>query len=300
MEHSTLRVVIGLLPRYAHMRRRGWTPASLMPGQVTLPEYLLLRRVAIERVDAPIPYHELRANALDPYSTVDPFLDRLPRLVELGLLDHSGDEYSPTPLGHDLLTRGERAANDHAAKRICLQSDDLTRLASTLEDVAERQRWTPEPADKAHQERVPRLRRFDQRQAPPIQLEYALYALQRARDDAHITAWRAAGFQGPALELLSHLWAGSASTSADLVKLTCDRMRQEDVEALLGELECDGFVTRRVREVRITGHGRAARDEIERETDRVYFAPWPEMDAGWVHDRLDTLTATLASHSPTA
>lgn len=295
MEHATLRAIVDVLPRYAHARRAGWAPASAMPTPVTLPEYLLLRRVAIERDAAPIPYAELRANALDPYRIADPFLDRLPRLVELGLLDQSGDDYALTPLGRDLLTRGERAANDYAAGRIRLPFDDLTRLASTLHDVAERQRLAPEPDDKAHQDRVPRLRRFDQRQAPPIQLEYALYALQRARDDAHIAAWRAAGFRGPALALLSYVWAGDASTSTGLMELTRDRMRPEDTAALLGDLERDGYVTLEFPAVTITNRGREVRDEIERETDLVYFAPWPDIDAGWVRDRLLTLTANFAS-----
>lgn len=295
MEHSTLRAIVALLPRYAHTRRDGWTPASLIPDQITLPEYLLLRRVAIERADVPIPHHELQANALDPYSTIDSFLDRLPRLVELGLLEQPGGEYALTRSGRDLLTRGERAANDYAARRIRLPSDDLARLASTLHDVAERQRRAPEPTDKAHQDRVPRLRRFDQRQTPLIQLEYALYALQRARDDAHIAAWRVAGFRGPALALLSHVWAGDASTGTDLLKLNRHRMRPEDVQSLLDDLERNGFVTRRGQDVSISGRGREARDQIERETDRVYLAPWPEIDAGWVRDRLEALTAALVS-----
>lgn len=300
MEHSTLRAIVVLLPRYAHARRAGWTPESVAPGHVTLPEYLLLRRVAIERDDAPIPYTELRANALNPYGTVDPFLDRLPRLVELGMLNNWDNDYILTPLGRDLLTRGERAANDYAAGRIRLPSDDLTRLASTLGNIAERQRRAPEPADKAHQDRVPRLRQFDQRQEPPIQLEYALYALQRARDDAHIAAWRAVGCQGSALELLSQLWAGNASTMAELVSLNRDRIPPEDVTSLLDGLASDGYVALQRPETMITARGREVREEIERETDRMYSAPWPDIDAAWVRDPLEALAAGLTPEPPSS
>ena len=295
MEHSTLRAIVDLLPRYAHSRRAGWAPASVTPIPITLPEYLLLRRIAIERDEGPVPHAGLRANALDPYRIADPFLDRLPRLVERGLLDRSGDDYALTPLGHDLLTQGEHAANDYAAGRIHLPPDGLARLASTLHDVAERQRLAPEPADKAHQDRVPRLRQFDQRQIPPVQLEYAMYALQRARDDAHIAAWRGAGFQGPALALLSHVWAGDASATSGLMELTRERMRPEEIAALLDDLEHDGYLTRRSQDVKITDRGREVRDEIERETNRMYFAPWPDIDAGWVRERLEALTANLDS-----
>ncbi len=292
-EFQTRRAIVDLLPGYLLQRRAGWTPVPDLSGRITLPEYLLLRRVAIERDDGPVPYAELRANLSNPYSTVDPILDRLPRLVELGLLDQSGDEYVLAPAGRELLTRGERAANDYAAGRMRLPPDDLAQLASTPHDIAERQRRAPEPADKAHQDRVPRLRRFDQRQAPPMQLEYALYALQRARDDAHIAAWRVVGFRGPPFELLSRVWARDASTITGLVELTRDRMRPEDVAALLDELECDGYVTLQFSAVTIIGRGRDVRDAIERETDRVYFAPWPEIDAGWVRSRLEALAAAL-------
>ena len=47
----------------------------------------------------------------------------------------------------------------------------------------------------------------------------------------------------------------------------------------------------------ITARGREARDEIERETDRVYVAPWQELDGEWVRDRLEALTAALARQS---
>jgi len=215
-EFQTRRKIVDLLPGYLLQRRTGWMPTSEVLGGTTLPEYLLLRRVAIERDEGPIPYAELQANLPNPYSTIDPILDGLPRLVELRLLDQLGDAYALTATGNELLMRNECAANDYAARRLRLLPGDLIRLASTLNDIAERLHQATEPTDKAHQDRVPRLRRFDQRQTPSVQLEYALYALQRARDDAHIAAWRAAGFRGPSFELLSRVWAG-ASTIAKLM-----------------------------------------------------------------------------------
>ena len=78
MDRPNLRAIVDLLPRYAHAHRAGWTPV-----RIPLPDYLPLRRIAIERDDGPVPYTELRANALDPYRTIDPFLDRLPRLDQV-------------------------------------------------------------------------------------------------------------------------------------------------------------------------------------------------------------------------
>jgi hypothetical protein len=129
-----------------------------------------------------------------------------------------------------------------------------------------------------------------------VQLEYALYALQRARDDAHIAAWRAAGFGGPSLELLSRVWAGT-STITELVEHIRGRMRAEDVTALLDDLERDGYVSVKYQAVTISNRGRDVRDAIERETDRVFFAPWPDIDAAWVAEQLEALGASLSPHS---
>ena len=289
MDFALLHPILGYLPRYAHARRLGWVP----PGSVPLSDYVLLRRVSIERADQPIPYAALRANALDPYSTIDPLLDGVPRLVEQGLLDQSGDMYVLTAAGRTLLTDGERDANDYAASRIHLFRDDLDHLASALHDVTEALRLAPEPTVKTHQDRVPLLRRFDTRQSPPIQLEYAVYALQRARDDAHIAAWRAAGLEGPEIELLSHLWATHASTQDELVDLARARMQPDDVSAVLARLDRHGYANLAAGSVAISDRGREVRDFIEHETDRMYFAPWPSIDAGWVFRQLETVVMGL-------
>lgn len=291
-EHGDRRATVDLLPRYLRTRRAGWPPLPEMQGRVAIPEYVLLRGIACELDTAPIAYNELRDKLFNPYSTIVPLLDRLPRLLELGLLAYE-DGYSLTAAGHELLTRAERSANDYAAARMRVPPDELERLASTLADIAEQLWLAPEPTDKAHQRRIGRLRRFDDRETAPILLEYAIYALWMARDDAHNAAWRAAGFRGPPFELLSRVWAGEAASSAELIEQTRDSMRPEDVEALLGELACEGYLELRAKDVSLTAHGRRARDAIEHETDRVYFAPWPALDARWVRDRLEALVEAI-------
>ncbi len=294
-EPQSLRAIVELLPRYLQARRVGSSLPSDATGPVEIPDYVLLRAIAAELDDEPISYDQLRANVFNPYNIVRPVLDRVPRLVECGLLQVQDGHYALAPAGRELLIRGERAANDYAAGRMRLPPDELERLSLTLSDIAERLLRAPEPADKAHQARLPRLRRFDDRQTPPVQLEYALYALWMARDDAHNAAWRAKGFRGPPFDLLSRVWAGDASTIAELVEQTRDSMHPEDVEALLDQLERDRYVTITWPNVALTGRGREVRDAIETETDRVYFAPWPALDAEWVRGRLETLVAGLHS-----
>jgi hypothetical protein len=240
----------------------------------------------------------LQAHALNPYGTVDSFLDGLPHLVECGFLDSTEDVYRVTVKGRDLLMQGEQAANDYAAGRYTLEPDDLERLAVTLTDITTRQHHAPEPMVKAHQDRVPHLQRFDPRPAPAVHLEHAIYALQRARDDAHIAAWRAAGLTGPLIELLSRVWAGTAVTVDTLAEHVCGRMLFAHVTETVAQLEDAGHVAVTGTSITLTPIGRDIRNEIEVETDRMYFAPWPAVDAGWIRDQITIITTQLARKQP--
>src|SRR6266508_1404440 len=95
-----------------------------------------------------------------------------------------------------------------------------------------------------------------------------------ARDDAHNATWRAAAFDGPTFELLGRIWAGEAGTRAELIERVGGSQRPEYVERGLASLIAQGYVDAEGDALRLTPAGRASRDAIEAETDRIYFAPW--------------------------
>ena len=132
---------------------------------------------------------------------------------------------------------------------------------------------------------MPHLRRFDPRQTPPVQLEYAIYALQRARDDAHIAAWRDAGLTGPMIELLSRVWTDTTTTVDHLAEHARGRMLAADVTETVEKLKRASCIVVNSITITITRFGRDVRDWIEDEADRMYFAPWPEIDG--IRDKPD-------------
>lgn len=291
MDMSASRAIVDLVPKYAHARRSGWVPPLVSEVHVSLSDYLILRRIAIES-DAPlVPLADLRSNARNPYATVDPFLDDLSHLVERQLLIARGDLVGLAPRGRVVLKHGEPAANDYAARRIRLSAQDLGYLADVLSLVTECQWQSSEPACKAHQGRGRRLRQFDPRETAPVRLEFAMYGLQRARDDAHIAAWKAAGFHGPDIQLLSLLWTGRAGSAHDLREITGVTFRQDDVDVWLDDLEQLGVIDCCEELVSITPQGRETRNAIEQETDRIYFSPWPPLDTKRVIELLTELAA---------
>jgi hypothetical protein len=205
------------------------------------------------------------------------------------------DRYTVTPAGRALAERVERAGRAYLATLELLPPADLVRLADTFVDIAARLWTAAEPVAKPHQARVHRLPSTAD-DPPMARLEEAVYALWMARDDAHNAVWRAAGFDGPAFDLLTRIWAGEADTVARLVECVGGGQRPEDVERGLTALIEQGYLIAEADALRLTPAGRATRDAIEAETDRVYFAPWRPLGPGdveWLYEKFRILCERL-------
>ena len=72
------------------------------------------------------------------------------------------------------------------------------------------------------------------------------------------------------------------------------------MEGSLAYLMERDFITRDDDSLQITPQGALVRDDIERDTDLVYFAPWPhtESEARWMRDKLRELIDNLPVPSP--
>jgi hypothetical protein len=287
--HDRRRALVDLLPRFLMRRRVGWTGLQdlLAQHELARPEFFLLRAI-VEETDAGagMTYAGLCANLFNPYSTIRTALESLPALVERGCLVDRDGLYSVTPAGRALVEQAERGAHAYLTTLELLPAADLARLTETLAEIAGRMWAAPEPSAKPHQARVRRLppARDDQTLA---RLDQAVYGLWTARDDAHMAAWRAAGFDGPVFDILSRVWSGEAGTLAGLNEALRPSQRPEDIARGLDELGRRGALARDGEALRLTSQGRAARDAIEAETDRVYFAPWPPFgpaEVAWLHD----------------
>ncbi len=299
-EPDPRRALVELLPQYLIRRMRGWTElqSTLDAAGLVGPGRLVLRAIVMEtNPGVGMSMAELRANLFNPYATVHAHLEALPALVERGYLTADGDCYTVTPQGRALAERIERAGRAYLATLDLLPPADLARLADTLVDIAARLWAADEPAAKPHQAR---LRRLPSAAGGPAmaRLEEAAYALWMARDDAHNAAWRAVGFDGPAFDLLTHIWAGEAGTIAELTERVGGSQRPQDVEHGLAALIGRGYLVADGDALQLTPAGRATRDTIEAETDRVYFADWPPSespDVEWLYDAFRTLCERLPS-----
>ena len=210
-----------------------------------------------------------------------------------GLAEHdeATGRWRITQKGRDLFTRVRREADAYLATLEPIPNDEIVHLAALLARALAAIESSGLPFDHMH--RNARLR--GDGKIPMVALENALFGLWHARDDSHMSSWRDAGFDGPTFDVLTRIWRAEAATEDALAAKLSAGQRPDDVSAALARLRRDGLVKTDALET--TARGSAARQRVEDETDRKFFAPWPAdvgAQAGWMTDRLREVNAALA------
>lgn len=211
-----------------------------------------------------------------------------------GLIAKRGDRWHATDAGLALAQRVRKTSNGHLATIEVPDEAASRRLADLLERAFQASANAPEPAVK---ERLPLGLGFRRAFRPTnalAALDQAIYGLWMFRDDCHIAAWRAVGFDGPTLDVLTRLWRDQPATRDELVP-TLMQQRPEDVDSALERLRREGRLEAGT--LLLTERGRSERDRIEDETDRLFFTPWPDdvgAEGGWIRDRLEEAVAAIS------
>jgi len=211
----------------------------------------------------------------------------------VGLIAWRDGRWSLTDKGRSALDELRRAFDAHYASLAPIAAGDLVRLAELLDAAFQASATSAEPQTREH---TPRAMRY--RWQPPssvmAKLDAAIYGVWQIRDDCHVQAWRDAGLGGPALDVLTRVWHKEAATEDELAG-TMPTQRPDDVRAASQYLRGAGLLTPGPG-LALTDAGKAVRERIEANTDRYFFAPWPDAvgaHADWITDRLAAVNAAL-------
>lgn len=231
---------------------------------------------------------------MNPYPTqFDQWLAPAAAARAAGLVAEAGGRWHVTPKGRELAARVRKEADAYLGSLETIPDAELARLASLLQRAFDAIATSDVPHDH-----IPRVARFrGDASIPMVALENAVFGLWQARDDCHMSSWRDAGFSGPVFDVLTRVWRGEAATEDELVT-RLSQQRPEDVRANLARLRHDGLMETGA--IALTERGRSARQEIEDETDRRFFSPWPDElgdAAAWIGERLGKVNAVLAKAS---
>ena len=215
-----------------------------------------------------------------------------------GLIAWANGRWSLTDKGRVALDEFRRAIDAHYASLSPIATDELERLADLLDQALRAASTAAEPKTRDHTPRAAR-HRWQEPTSAMARLDAAIYGLWQVRDDCHVQAWRDAGLAGPALDVLTKLWRKEAKTVAELSGAA---RPEADTRTALQQLRDAGLVApgpirAGQADLAVTAKGSGTRERIEAETDRYFFASWPDSVgavSGWIVDRLAAVNGALA------
>jgi hypothetical protein len=297
---EVLRQLPPLMPLFLQRRRVGLPVVGELMTEMGLERPLLFMLVHIVNTEGiqgkeEVTLAEMRA--YDPYAAVDYYSDRLEKLEERGLVIGVADgSYRLSGQARTAVDRLHTEGTAYVAGRMVLPRDETERLAGELRRAADAVAANPvlAPRSGRHLRGYRALSRYGDQAQPMVQIEQAVGELWGARDDAYMMAWREADMEGPPLDVMSHVWSGFNTVGALNESLRA-KQTAEDIENSLVWLVEREYVERDGDEVRMTPQGVMVREDIENETDRVYFDGWPFTieEAKWMRDKLGEMVAQL-------
>ncbi len=226
----------------------------------------------------------------NPYNTVnDTWIAAGAAARAAGLADDVGGRWHVTAKGRAVAARVRKEADAYLATLDPIPNADIRRLADLLARALGAIERSDVPHD--HMARTPRF--VGDAHVPMVALENAIFGLWQARDDCHMSSWREGGFDGPTFDVLTRIWRAEAATEDALAAKLPQRVA--DVHAAVARLRHDGLV--RSDALAVTARGDETRRQVEDETDRRFFAPWPDdvgAEAPWMRERLAAINTALA------
>lgn len=221
-----------------------------------------------------------------PYGLAQVNDERFASAVQQGYLASNGQGvYRATESGRSSALRLIQAGIDLTATLTPLPKELLRTLGNLLARISGEAFHSPEPPVhvliKAKQD-------FYERTGAFAVLEgVATYCLmlEGHRDDCYFATWSAHGVEGHAWEVIDVLSQNDALTFDDLHhKLSGRGVMREIHIADLRELIKRGWVEEESEKYQITHARRKVREDVEAETERLFFAPWSCLNESELED----------------
>ena len=212
---------------------------------------------------------------LNPYSQPDRQLETLEKLAEMGLLQQEGQRsFRLTQHGREAVERIFTAAHHALAELSPLPATEMEELAPLLSAVVSASLEAVVP-EKKWNLRYSRWTDPGEGASQAARIDQYLTDMIRFREDCHIAAWSDHDLTGPALEALTLIWRGEASSTAEITEELAFRSYAEsDYAREVDGLADRGWVLASADGYTITPSGSAARQAIEDETTRLFTSPF--------------------------
>ena len=211
-----------------------------------------------------------------PYGLTHLNEERFASAVRHGYLraDREG-EYSPTENGLNIALRIWRQAGDSLANLKPMPEENLQFLVNFVERIIEASLAKPElPSHFYLSHKRENYRRLET--IHPLENFVVIFGeLAVYRDDMHIAAWQKHQIEGHAWDMFDKIYNGKALAFDELYEKLKGRGLPAEIYAQdLQELIKHGWVSETANKYQITSAGKKVREDVEAETEYLFFAPW--------------------------
>jgi len=209
-----------------------------------------------------------------PYTSAEMYHRRLDAAAQAGLLQElAPGRFRLSESGRETALNLIEIGRQAMAEADPLEPVESARLRDLLDRLVRACLETPPPPQTWSIQLSCRLLPLPD---PPMPFtEQAISALYAYRDDAHLAAWQQSGLSATALETLTLLWRGEVDSLEALCKRLEARGHSCQVyQAGIDDLRKRGYVNGPDHAPWLTGSGRVYRNQVEDETNRLFFRPW--------------------------
>jgi DNA-binding MarR family transcriptional regulator len=233
-----------------------------------------------------------------PYAAPGLLNTQLDAVLDKGFVQAEEPQaYRLTEKGLELIRIWSERVRAHLAGLTPLPARDLRRLSALLSRIVQAVLDAPSPPSK---DRLLGSRHIAPvaGAAPMVHIDQYLTDLVHFRDDAHVSAWRQHGFDGPSIEVLTLLWRGEAE-DVDGLSAALSEQRgfvRDHYAGVVKGLQERGLVETSQEMLAVTAEGRTLREELEAATDRYYIFAWTALspvDVQELRNLLQRLTQAL-------
>ena len=215
-----------------------------------------------------------RLQVRGPYTSTSAWMERLFRAAEKGYLSEpEPGEFRLSRRGQTVTQRLIREAREAMQHADPLTYADSRRLAELLRRLVQSSLFTSPPPDTWSIRLAYQLMPVEEPPFPYI--DQALSCLQAYRDDAHLAAWQPSGLSAPALEALTFIWRGEASSLESIYdRLAFRGFELHDYQAAVDDLRQRNLLEGDNSSLQMTAVGKVFRDQVEQDTNNYFFASW--------------------------
>lgn len=228
---------------------------------------------------------------LFPYGLARLIEERFASAAQQGYLVAEEGKYHLSENGASVVKRINQEIDESVAQLQPMSAENLQQFVNYLIRLADASSIAPEPPTKWLSAYKRNNMNPGKEASLPRLIIYYFDQVAAYRDDLYVATWEAHRVEGHAWDMLDKFYGGEVLAFDELYEKLKARGVPQDVYAHdLQELVKRGWIKEESDKYQITPAGKKTREDVEAETERLFFAPWSCLSKSELEDLFNLST----------